>query len=316
MKIKSIFAFATTALILTGCSTDIEVEKLPGNSASGVTVEMGEQTLTMSEDQLSSGTFTQIPVVVTGEANGAIEVTVACEGYGENPAISADDYNSTNYNGGDYVITSKTIIIPKGETTGYIEMYPKGNSIENPDKQFSITITKVAGAEIGTNTTTVVTLLDNELMIKNAYQNIQGLYTATATDLYAGGSYSYPMVITGTNDETFELAVTGWDGGENLTAKASLSCDPSTGDVVLLVPAGQILGSVSLSSGVVYDYLLCWYFDGGYYDTTGTFVATSPSDCSKFEFTGIDFFGLVCTPGSTSPLGYISIFADLVLTHD
>lgn len=97
MKLNKIFAIALAALTLTACSDDDDI------NTANVTVNMQKTEIEVSED-FSTGTYYYVPVEVTGESNGPVRVTVKVEGVGSTPATEGDDY----------VITSKTIVIPQG----------------------------------------------------------------------------------------------------------------------------------------------------------------------------------------------------------
>lgn len=95
MKLYKIFAVALAALTMTACSDDDD--KIGWNSNADVTVEMGQASISFKEGR----GMVNVPVTVTGEANGNIMVTVACEETGLNPA--QEDVH--------YYVTDKTIII-------------------------------------------------------------------------------------------------------------------------------------------------------------------------------------------------------------
>ena len=85
MKLTKIFAIALAAIMTTACSDD---EEMTYNTEGGVIVEMAETNVTVKENH---GLFT-VPMVITGERNGYITVTVECTETGDDPAIENRHY--------------------------------------------------------------------------------------------------------------------------------------------------------------------------------------------------------------------------------
>lgn len=274
MKINKILAIALTALTFTACSDD----DVNYNTAADVTVEMQDATLKYAEDQLSNTQFFKIPIVVTGESNGRIDVSLEIGEIGENPAVAGENF----------VITSTNIIIPEGRNVGYIEFYPKGDDVENPDRQFTITIVDAKGAKIGTQATTVVTLLDNELMIKNAYTDIQGAWTASFTDPDDGTSYDYPVIVTGVaeNQSAYlkDITIVGWRGYDDFAITGQISCDPSTGETVLSFKMGQKMGEGNFTGLGLCDVKLIGATLDFYYKDASSFTAVSNPELTEISF--------------------------------
>ena len=107
MKFNKIYAIALAALTLTACSDDDDNGL---NSTSGVTVQMQQSTMSVSED-MQQGVYYKVPIVVTGEANGPVEVTVEVQGTGTTPATEDEHY----------VITDKTITIDADKAKQWIK---------------------------------------------------------------------------------------------------------------------------------------------------------------------------------------------------
>lgn len=171
MKLYKYFAFALAMLSLSACD-DNKVEDYPGflgavNTASDVTVDL-DPTFSFNENQ----TMVYVPVNVSGTTNGKIVVTVEVKEAVENPAKEVENYN----------ITSKTINIPEGEATGYVEITPVWEQgVINDDRKFSMTITKVEGATVG-NANCDLTIVN----VDDAYTMMAGSWTLTATEVLAG----------------------------------------------------------------------------------------------------------------------------------
>lgn len=69
MKFNKLYAIALAALTLTACSDDDDNGL---NTTSGVTVQMQQSTMSVSED-MQQNVYYKVPVVVTGEANGPLK---------------------------------------------------------------------------------------------------------------------------------------------------------------------------------------------------------------------------------------------------
>lgn len=292
MKIKSIFALATAALAWTGCSTDLEPEKLPTNSASGVTVEMQDAELVFPEDQMSSNTYYDIPIVVTGETNGAVEVTVELGEIGETPAKAGENY----------IVTSKKVIIPAGTNVGNIQFYPKGDEEENPDRQFTVTIVSAAGATIGAQSSTLVTLLDNELMVKNAYRDIQGVWTVSANSVF-DGPVTYQLIIQGypEGDANYLKVVNlvGIGGTPDFVVPATISCNPVNGETNLSIKCNDgVLGTAMAGSAGLVDIRLL-YVEGESLYLNGNVTAVGNPDLTQIVFNDA-LYGGAFKAGSSS----------------
>ena len=170
MKLNKIFAIALAALTLTACSDDDDKNFLGGvNTASGVTVEMGDAQFTTQENQ----DFFYVPVAVNGETNGKVVVTVEVR-----EATIGQDQEAAKETT-HYTITSKKINIAAGETTGLLEIANNWETgVINPDRVFDIAIVKVEGAQLGAQTTCTVTIENSD----NPYTMLCGNWKLNAVD--------------------------------------------------------------------------------------------------------------------------------------
>lgn len=166
MKLNKIFAIALAALTMTACSDDDDF-----NSVSGVSVQMKNATMEVREN----GNIFNVPFEVTGEANGPIVVYVETSPTGTEPAVADENY----------IVTSTTIIIPAGTTEGSVEICPVDNEEENETRTFNVTIVKVEGATIGSQTTTVVGLRDND---SDPYEKMTGAWTLKCQTVFNSGT--------------------------------------------------------------------------------------------------------------------------------
>lgn len=233
MKLKYFALLSLGALAVTSCSDDDN----DFNTGKDVTVEMAETAIRISEDQVSSTSYNYIPVEVKGEANGPIQVTIEVLPYGENPA-KADE---------NYVFTSYTITIPEGETTGQFQYYPKGDDVINADRTFEVKIVDVKGASVGAQSSTVVTLVDNEGLIPIYYSGLAGAWDAVMESTYDGPLPQSFVIVTAKEDaEGYGKNVTLVDfPATGLTTQATFSIDGVSQEIFVSIPTGQQLGTMN-----------------------------------------------------------------------
>lgn len=286
MKLNKIFAIALAALTLTACSDDDDI------NTANVTVNMQKTEIEVSED-FSTGTYYYVPVEVTGESNGPVRVTVKVEGVGSTPATEGDDY----------VITSKTIVIPQGESVGEIEFHSVGDDIENPDREFTVTIVSAEGATIGSNATTIVRLLDNERLLPEAYAKMIGTWQSTTTR----GSYVCTISGYPQDDPNYlkKLKLTGIGGLSYLgDVIVDFELDGSTGLINLSIAMPQVLATdIRFTDGTVADIVMLPMDSGGLY-LSGTISATSNEECTQFVF-DMGCAGGLFQPGNHTGGGFL-----------
>ena len=273
MKLSKISAIILAALTITACSDDDD----NFNTASDVTVEMGETAIELPEAQLSNATYYNIPIVVNGVSNGPIKVTVEM---GEIESSPAKD-------GENYIFTSKTIIIPAGRTEGYLQMYPKDDDdVINADRQFTITISKVEGAKIGAQATTLVTLMDDEPLKEEIYRNLQGPWTLSINYGADMANVNISGVEKGEEGYLKDLYISGiFQYG---TMKTRLICNPVDGTFNLEIPTEQILFTANFGGkyGVrdVALFSLLNKEDGLYIGTATSFTAMGNKELDTIDF--------------------------------
>ncbi len=181
MKLNKIFAIALAALTLTACSDDDDHNFLGGlNTVSGVTVEMGNSSFEVPENQEAF----YVPIAVNGETNGKVTVTVEVR-----EAVLGEDQEAAVENT-HYVVTSKTVNIAAGETTGLLEVFNNWESgVINNDRLFDITIVKVEGASLGAQATCTVNIKN----VDDAYTMMAGPWTLTCVDPTTGAEQSWTV---------------------------------------------------------------------------------------------------------------------------
>lgn len=169
MKILKIFVFASALFTMASCADyDSTPDKPDTNTAGGVTIEMSQTQISF----LESKGVVRVPVTVKGKANGYIVATCKVDEVAESPAM--EDYH--------YYLTSPTIYIAPGDSTGYFEVRLRDNREINPARLFTITLADVSGATIGAPNNTIVTIDDND---DKPYDRLDGTwYVPTSASQY------------------------------------------------------------------------------------------------------------------------------------
>lgn len=282
MKLNKIFATALAILTLTACDDDD-----PVNTAD-VTVNMQETTMTVAED-IQTGIYYNVPVVLSGETNGPVTVTVEVEGIGSDPATEGEDY----------VITSKTIVIPAGKTTGSIEFHSTGDTEVNESREFTMTIVSATGAKIGSNATTRIILFDDDHLLPEALAKTVGTWST-------GAGYNVELVALPEDDpDHFQKVLLRGINGTSRTSDLELgfSLDAASGCVNLTLACPQYVGTFDFNGiGTADVQLLPRDADGLY--ISGTLSATSDVDITVFAF-DMGISGGLFQPGTSSAGGFL-----------
>ena len=221
MKYVKLFAMAVGALLFTACSDDNNF-----NTASDVTVQMGQNEISVVE----SRGIINVPIQLSGQANGSVKVEIKVEGTGEIPAAPFEEVNGEWT--GNYILSSNTINFPEGETNASVEINLVDDYIETGDHTFTISIVSAEGATIGAQSSTTIVMIDNEAF--PAYDQIQGNWKFKFTD-FNGNPASYNLTIEGYEEGTQEYADGILDVGGFLNNPAYLTMylteDEATGKV-------------------------------------------------------------------------------------
>ena len=198
--------------------------------------------MTVSEGK---GIF-NVPVVVNGETNGNVFVTVEVEEVGTNPA--KEDVN--------YYVTDKTINITDG--TGNVEIETVDNDDINDPRTFKVTIVDAKGAEIAENAaSTTITLKDNDAEF---YSKLQGKWKMTGVDR-DGEAVSWDVTIKGAADETEAdfnkvLYITGINGEPTCEAPLTYSYDKTTKTGSVAFRMGEDVMAAFNFSGIGPHYIV------------------------------------------------------------
>lgn len=232
MKYIKLFMLLAVVAFMGSCSDDDE----SWNSKSGVTVSMENKSMRFKE----SVGIVKVPIKVEGEANGPVSVTVEVKETGSNPA-------KENVN---YYITTKTIKI--SDNTGNVELECVDDDKINDKRTFEISIVSAKGATVGSNTTTAVTLRDND---SEFYEKLQGSWVMNCTFNKAPTKWDVKIVgATDENDKDYNkvLYITGMIGYQWTTAKLSYDYNKATGKGSV---AFDYLGQYNFAEGVNFNGL-------------------------------------------------------------
>lgn len=298
MKLNKLLAIAIAALTFTGCSNDDNTEY---NTASDVTVSMEDATIEVPED--NSGMI-NVPVKVTGKANGMIKVTVELQKYGSNPA-DADVH---------YIATTNYVYIPEGQNVGNIEFHATGDEVVNENRQFAVKIVNVEGAKIGSETTTVVTLVDDDHLIPGALNKLEGYWISSVTQ----GRYLLKLEALPESDPKHnkQIKISGFGGDPDLSFLCNFKINAINGRISLSVTCPQLMQpNVDFGDGDVFDLVVIPIING-YIEMEGTINATSDVDVTTFRFDG-GLAAAAYTPGELSSDSYQGyLFYGLPFTLD
>lgn len=276
MKLHKFFAISLVAVAFSSCQSgeEISAPQEPAiNTASGVVVSMESAEMFVSEDQQGSA-MSNIPVVLTGEANGAVKVTVKVVADEAAPAVEGENF----------VVTSKSIIIAEGQKSANVQFYPKGDDEINDARQFVVSIESVEGAQVGAVKSTVVSLKDNESFLPVAYAQLQGIWNCTVTS--DDGPFTGEVEIVGVEEgeEGYlsDLSLFGWESWEGINAelKCKISVDGVTGIPSLLIPLGQAYFSANFT-GLGFCDMVLVSESGGYLVPAGNLILPCNEDVTK-----------------------------------
>lgn len=269
MKLSKILAVALAALTMTACSNDDD-EKIGWNSNEDVTVEMGQASVSYKEGR----GMVNVPITVTGEANGNIMVTVACKESGITPA--EEDVH--------YYVTDKTIIISPDDQSASIEINVIDADDEiNETRTFDIQIVDVKAAKVGEVDYTSVSIRDND---GDFYDKMAGRWTVNYID-YDGAEQTAQVVLNAADEDeegyNKYYMMTGLMS--SCTIQVDFFYDPDTQTGTLEIPYGQVVGNVSFTGYGALDVYLMGILPGNYIDDEGAAIGyIDGNDLKKVEF--------------------------------
>ena len=266
MKYNKIFALLLATAAFAGCSK----EDISWNS-SDATVGMGQAELVVKENK----GMVNVPLVVDGELNGPVEVTVEVAEVGENPAM--EDVH--------YIVTSKSYVIAEDATEGKIEFKTIDDADINEARTFVITIKNVNGAKVSEAASTTVTLKDNDSQF---YEKLQGRWKMNSVDS-KGNTQAWNINIIGVDEgeegynEVFQ--VTGIMGYDWTSMTMFYNYDVATKTGYVYIPAGYILAEgVDFGLGGTNEVVTGLVNEEGNLTLSGGIIGTWNDDFTEITF--------------------------------
>jgi hypothetical protein len=278
MKLYKLSAFVLATAIFASCSE----EELSWNS-SAATVSMEQAELVYKENK----GMVNVPIVVDGELNGPVEVTVEVAEVGENPAM--EDVH--------YIVTSKTVLIPADATSGKIEFKTVDDADINEARTFVINIKSVNGATVGETASTTVTLKDNDSQF---YEKLQGRWKMTSS----AGTWNINIIGAEEGEEGYNevFQVTGIMGYDWTSMTMFYSYDVATKTGYVYIPFGYIFAEgVNFGLGGTQDVATGTVVDG-YINFDGGILGTWNEDFTEITFEDKLLYGFLLDNGA--PNGY------------
>jgi hypothetical protein len=262
---------AVAVLGFTACSDDDDF-----NTASGVTVSMESSTMTVRESRV----LFKVPVVVTGDANGPIKVTVKVEEVGENPAMENVHY----------IVTQETVNIPDTEKSVGIEIKTVDNTEENDPREFKVTIVSAQGAEIGSDASTLITIKDDDA---DPYVKLLGTWKFTAYNVYEKEEVSYTLTMEAPDpDDSYygkELYAMGLMEYSWVYIPFSYQGDEDTGEFTLSIPIGESMSTGYFSMGSYYAVFISNSYSSEGYTVSGKLACTVNDDFTEITLDPYDY---------------------------
>ena len=278
MKLYKLSAFVLATAIFASCSE----EELSWNS-SAATVSMEQAELVYKENK----GMVNVPIVVDGELNGPVEVTVEVAEVGENPAM--EDVH--------YIVTSKTVLIPADATSGKIEFKTVDDADINEARTFVINIKSVNGATVGEAASTTVTLKDNDSQF---YEKLQGRWKMTSS----AGTWNINIIGAEEGEEGYNevFQVTGIMGYDWTSMTMFYNYDVATKTGYVYIPFGYIFAQgVNFGLGGTQDVATGTVVDG-YINFDGGILGTWNEDFTEITFEDKLLYGFLLDNGA--PNGY------------
>lgn len=278
MKLYKLSAFVLATAIFASCSE----EELSWNS-SAATVSMEQAELVYKENK----GMVNVPIVVDGELNGPVEVTVEVAEVGENPAM--EDVH--------YIVTSKTVLIPADATSGKIEFKTVDDADINEARTFVINIKSVNGATVGETASTTVTLKDNDSQF---YEKLQGRWKMTSS----AGTWNINIIGAEEGEEGYNevFQVTGIMGYDWTSMTMFYSYDVATKTGYVYIPFGYIFAEgVNFGLGGTQDVATGTVVDG-YINFDGGILGTWNEDFTEITFEDKLLYGFLLD--NNAPNGY------------
>ncbi|MBI2438892.1 MAG: hypothetical protein HYV36_08805, partial [Lentisphaerae bacterium] len=212
------------------------------------------------------------------ENGGTVTLTVTRIGGSDGPAtVAYATHDGTALGGSDYTSQSGTLSWPDGDTSSKtITVSITDDSIDESDETFTVTLSNVTGAGLGSPNVATVAIVDNDTSLDpgtiqlsaSSYRVNEGAGTVTLTVTRTGGS-SGPATVAfatadgtalGSSDYTSRSGTLSWPAGDSLSRTITVSITDDTIDendetftVTLSNVTGASLGSPASAIVTIVD---------------------------------------------------------------
>lgn len=198
------------------------------SSPDGASLGATTTTVTIDDNEpLPSISFADA-TVTAAEGSGTVTLTVRLSGLSASAAtVHYGTSNGTALSGTDYTAKSGTVTIPAGSLEATVTIALLDDSLNEPDKAFTVTLSDPAGASLGTSTATVTIANDDGLP--------QAGFDAAVVNVPEGNAAAeFTVVLTAPSgsDVTVQYATAAG------TATAGRDFTQKSG--TLTIPAGQL----------------------------------------------------------------------------
>lgn len=275
MKLSKIFLLAGAVLAFASCSENDE-----WNTSGEAVVSMASEAMTVSE---AAGMF-NIPFVVAGERNAAVQVTFEVTPVEENdelaPAIADENY----------LVTSNVINVAADSEKGNLEVIAVNDEkVNEKNRAFVVTIISVKGGTINAEKAScVVTLKD-----PSPYEAMAGKWTMTTA---SGKKWNVTIHAATEDDPDYNnvLYVTGMMGYDWTVLTMPYSYNFEEGKPEVYIKAGELFAEGVNFTGLGVCNVYLYNIDGGSL-VPKDMVAEVSADGKTLDFGSNSFYGAVFT---------------------
>ena len=275
MKLSKIFLLAGAVLAFASCSENDE-----WNTSGEAVVSMASEAMTVSE---AAGMF-NIPFVVAGERNAAVQVTFEVAPVEENdelaPAIADENY----------LVTSNVINVAADSEKGNLEVIAVNDEkVNEKNRAFVVTIISVKGGTINAEKAScIVTLKD-----PSPYEAMAGKWTMTTA---SGKKWNVTIHAATEDDPDYNnvLYVTGMMGYDWTVLTMPYSYNFEEGKPEVYIKAGELFAEGVNFTGLGVCNVYLYNIDGGSL-VPKDMVAEVSADGKILDFGSNSFYGAVFT---------------------
>ncbi|MBF2085060.1 DUF4347 domain-containing protein [Thermoleptolyngbya sp. C42_A2020_037] len=148
--------------------------------------------ITIVDDDTPSTFAMTSAAIAVSEGSSSVVVTVQRSGNSSGSAtVSYDTVNGTAQAGSDYLARSGTLTFAPGQTAQTISIPIINDTLIEDNESFSVVLSNPTGGVLGSQTASVITILDNDLELGNLVRRtaVSGLTQPTTLDWTPDGRY-------------------------------------------------------------------------------------------------------------------------------